>query len=119
MAVRRRPRHRHRRILDSARVGETYHVGSGFEASVRTIADTVLAELGLPASRIETVPDRPSHDRRYLLDSSKLRAELGWAPQHTDLRSGLVQTIAWYTDNRWWWEADKATIEQKYAERGQ
>ena len=67
----------------------------------------------------EHVADRPGHDQRYTMDATKLRRQLGWAPQHTDLRSGLEQTIAWYTDNRWWWEAGKAIIEQKYAERGQ
>jgi dTDP-glucose 4,6-dehydratase len=90
-------------VLDRGRVGETYHVGSGFEASVSTIAETVLAELGLPASRIETVPDRPSHDRRYLLDSSKLRGELGWTPQ-VEWADGIKATVAWYEANPSWWE---------------
>ena len=90
-------------VLHRGRVGETYHVGSGFEASVRTIADTVLAELGLPASMIETVPDRPSHDRRYLLDSSKLRTELGWAPQ-VPWADGIKATVAWYAANQLGWE---------------
>ena len=90
-------------VLDRGRVGETYHVGSGFEASVQTIADTVLAELDLPSSMIETVPDRPSHDRRYLLDSSKLRTELGWAPQVAWV-DGIKATVAWYAANQRWWE---------------
>ena len=90
-------------VLDRGRVGDTYHVGSGFEASVATIADTVLAELGLPESRIEIVPDRPSHDRRYLLDSTKLRTELGWAPQVT-WADGIKATVAWYEANQAWWE---------------
>jgi dTDP-glucose 4,6-dehydratase len=90
-------------VLDRGRVGETYHVGSGFEASVSTIAGTVLAELGLPASRIEIVADRPSHDRRYLLDSTKLRRELGWAPQ-VEWADGIKATVAWYEANRDWWE---------------
>ena len=65
------------------------------------------------------VADRPGHDQRYTMDATKLRRELGWAPQHTDLRSGLEQTIAWYTDNRWWWEDGKAGVESGYAQRGQ
>ena len=58
------------------KIGETYHVGSGVEASIMEIADLVLATLGKPASLKEIVPDRPGHDRRYLLDSSKIRRNL-------------------------------------------
>ncbi len=67
-------------VLERGTVGETYHVGSGIEASIMEIADLVLKTLGKPASLKEIVPDRPGHDRRYLLDSSKLRTRLGWAP---------------------------------------
>ncbi|MGW0651974.1 dTDP-glucose 4,6-dehydratase [Streptomyces umbrinus] len=83
--------------------GETYHVGTGVEASVGQIADCVLDELGLSASRKETVPDRPGHDRRYLLNSDKIRDELGWEPR-VPFESGLRETIRWYADNRSWWE---------------
>lgn len=89
-------------VLASGRIGETYHVGSGFEADITTIADTVLAELGLPDTLKTIVPDRPSHDRRYLLDSTKLRTELGWAPQ-IDWAEGMKATVAWYRDNEAWW----------------
>jgi dTDP-glucose 4,6-dehydratase len=89
-------------VLERGRVGETYHVGSGVEADITTIADTVLSELGLPASLKTIVPDRPSHDRRYLLDSSKLRTELGWAPEIA-FTDGMKATIAWYRDNEAWW----------------
>lgn len=104
-------------VLDRGRVGETYHVGSGFEASVRTIADTVLAELGLPASRIEIVPDRPSHDRRYLLDSAKLRDELGWAPQ-VSWTDGIKATVAWYAANQDWWQPllDRRPVDESAAD---
>jgi dTDP-glucose 4,6-dehydratase len=104
-------------VLDGGRVGETYHVGSGFEASVRTIADTVLTELGLPASRVEIVPDRPSHDRRYLLDSTKLRTELGWAPQVT-WTDGIKATVAWYAANQPWWEPllDRRPVDESAAD---
>lgn len=90
-------------VLLRGRVGETYHVGTGVEASVEEIADLVLDELGLPSSRKATVPDRPGHDRRYLLDSSKIRRELGWEPR-VDFASGVRDTIRWYADNRAWWE---------------
>jgi len=89
-------------VLDRGRVGETYHVGSGVEADIETIADTVLAELGLPASLKTIVPDRPSHDRRYLLDSTKLRTALGWSPL-IDFAEGMRSTIAWYKENEAWW----------------
>jgi len=89
-------------VLDRGMIGETYHVGSGFEADITTIADTVLAELGLPDSLKTIVPDRPSHDRRYLLDSTKLRTELAWAPQ-VGWADGMKATVAWYRDNEAWW----------------
>src|SRR3954467_5927785 len=65
-------------VLEKGREGETYNVGSGVEKSVEEIADTVLALAGKPASPKTIVPDRPGHDRRYLLDATKLREELGW-----------------------------------------
>ena len=67
-------------VLAVGRVGQTYHVGSGVEASIMEIADLILATLGKPDSLKEIVPDRPGHDRRYLLDSTKLRTELGRTP---------------------------------------
>jgi len=90
-------------VLERGRVGETYHVGSGVEASIEEIADGVLAALGKPASLKTIVPDRPGHDRRYLLDSTKIRAELGWEPE-VDFKDGLPETVDWYVGNRTWWE---------------
>jgi dTDP-glucose 4,6-dehydratase len=90
-------------VLKSGRVGETYHVGSGREASVAEIADAVLARTGQPESLKTIVPDRPGHDRRYLLDSSKIRRELGWEPQ-VAFEEGLGETIDWYAKNEAWWE---------------
>jgi dTDP-glucose 4,6-dehydratase len=89
-------------VLSRGTVGETYHVGSGVEADIETIADLVLGELGLPASYKTIVPDRPSHDRRYLLDSSKLRKELGWEPR-IPFAEGLRSTVAWYREHENWW----------------
>ena len=63
------------------RIGETYNVGSGFEASIEEIADAILDLAGKPHDLKTIVPDRPGHDRRYLLDSTKLRQELGWEPR--------------------------------------
>jgi len=90
-------------VLQSGVVGETYNVGSGVEKSVEEIADGVLELTGKPASLKTIVPDRPGHDRRYLLDSSKLRRELGWQPS-IDFERGLEETVAWYAEHRDWWE---------------
>jgi dTDP-glucose 4,6-dehydratase len=90
-------------VLARGRIGETYHVGSGVEASIEEIADGVLAATGKPSSLKSIVPDRPGHDRRYLLDSTKLRSELGWEPE-IDFESGLPATVKWYVANRDWWE---------------
>src|SRR5687767_1896300 len=68
-------------VLERGRVGETYNVGSGVERSIEEIADGVLDSLGKAADLKTIVPDRPGHDRRYLLDSTKIRTELGWAPE--------------------------------------
>ncbi len=67
-------------VLREGRAGETYNVGSGVEATIEEIADRVLELTGKPASLKKIVPDRPGHDRRYLLDATKIAQELGWAP---------------------------------------
>jgi dTDP-glucose 4,6-dehydratase len=90
-------------VLDRGVVGETYHVGTGLERSIEQIADGVLAALGKPASLKRIVPDRPGHDRRYLLDSSRIRRELGWSPA-VEFEQGLADTVAWYAEHRDWWE---------------
>jgi dTDP-glucose 4,6-dehydratase len=90
-------------VLARGEVGETYNVGSGLERSIEEIADLVLEHTGKPQSLKAIVPDRPGHDRRYLLDSSKLRHELGWQPE-ISFEDGLDSTVAWYRANRDWWE---------------
>jgi dTDP-glucose 4,6-dehydratase len=90
-------------VLERGEVGETYNVGSGVERSIEEIADLVLGLTGKPESLKTIVPDRPGHDRRYLLDSSKLRRELGWQPE-ISFEDGLGSTVEWYRANRDWWE---------------
>jgi len=90
-------------ILADGRVGETYHVGTGVEKSVTQIADTILAHLGKPESLKTIVPDRPGHDRRYVLDWSKINRELGWEPT-ISWDAGIAETIDWYAANPAWWE---------------
>jgi dTDP-glucose 4,6-dehydratase len=89
--------------LEQGALGETYNVGSGVEASIEEIADRVLALTGKPESLKTIVPDRPGHDRRYLLDASKIRRELGWEPE-IGFEDGLRETVEWYAGNRAWWE---------------
>ena len=83
--------------------GETYNVGSGVEASIEEIADRVLELTAKPESLKTIVPDRPGHDRRYLLDSSKIARELAWQPE-IGFEEGLRETVEWYAANRAWWE---------------
>jgi dTDP-glucose 4,6-dehydratase len=90
-------------VLERGREGQTYNVGSGVERSIEEIADLVLGLTGKPESLKTIVPDRPGHDRRYLLDSSKARRELGWATA-TSFEDGLRSTADWYAANRSWWE---------------
>jgi dTDP-glucose 4,6-dehydratase len=90
-------------VLERGREGETYNVGSGVERSIEDIADLVLELTGKSESLKTIVPDRPGHDRRYLLDSAKIRRELGWEPAIA-FEEGLRATADWYGANRAWWE---------------
>jgi dTDP-glucose 4,6-dehydratase len=90
-------------VLAQGEPGETYNVGSGVERSIEEIADAVLELTGKPGSLKTIVPDRPGHDRRYLLDSSRLRTELGWRDE-IPFEEGLAETVRWYEANRTWWE---------------
>jgi dTDP-glucose 4,6-dehydratase len=103
-------------ILREGRVGETYHVGTGVEKSVTEIADTVLETLERPITLKETVPDRPGHDRRYVLDWSKIATELGWKPL-VAWDEGVWETIRWYAANRAWWEPllERAPVDESAA----
>lgn len=89
-------------VLSKGEIGQTYNIGTGVEASIEQVADAVLEATGKPASLKTIVPDRPGHDRRYLLDSTKMRA-LGWEPR-IDFAEGLRATARWYAENRAWWE---------------
>jgi dTDP-glucose 4,6-dehydratase len=97
----------HCRAIDLAihegETGETYNVGSAVEASIEEIADRVLELTGKPESLKTIVPDRPGHDRRYLLDSTKIARELGWEAE-IGFEDGLRETVEWYAANRGWWE---------------
>ena len=100
-------------VLRDGKEGETYNVGSGREATIEEIADRILELAGKPESLKLIVPDRPGHDRRYLLDSSKIKEELGWKESY-DFERGLGDTVRWYADNRDWWEPlrERAPVEE-------
>jgi len=92
--------------LEEGAPGEVYNVGAGNEMQNIDMARFLLAEIGKPESLIQHVKDRPGHDRRYAIDSGKLRA-LGWEPRH-NATEALRATVRWYADNRWWWEPIKS-----------
>ncbi len=88
-------------------IGEVYNIGGGNEKTNLDIVKQIIAETGAPESLITYVDDRPGHDRRYSLDSSKAKA-LSWAPRH-DFKEALTETIKWYRDNEAWWRPLKAS----------
>lgn len=89
-------------ILEKGVPGETYNVGTGHELSVDQIAEAILGATNRPASLRTYVEDRPGHDRRYLLDHSKIERELGWRA-NIAFDAGLRATIDWYVQHRQWW----------------
>jgi dTDP-glucose 4,6-dehydratase len=107
------------RILENGRPGRTYLIGADGERDNLTVLRLILELMGRDPDDFDHVADRRGHDLRYAIDSSALRAELGWAPTHVDLNDGLRATIEWYRDNEWWWGPLKAGVESRYAERGQ
>jgi dTDP-glucose 4,6-dehydratase len=109
-------------IIERGVNGEVYNVGGGNEVKNVDLTRTILDLTGRPASLIVPVPDRPGHDRRYALDTAKLRA-LGWQPRH-DFATGLRETVRWYQDHESWWRpikqsdaAFKAYYAAQYGER--
>ena len=102
-------------VMREGAPGEAYNVGGGDERENVDVANAIVAHLGVDPSLLRHVEDRPGHDRRYSLDSSKLRG-LGWAPQ-MPFEQGLATTVDWYRDNRDWWEPIKSGEFREYYER--
>ena len=90
-------------VAASGRPGQVYNVGGGTKLTNAELTRRILAAVGADESMVEHVPDRPGHDRRYSVDWTKIRDELGWAPR-VEFGAGLAATIAWYEQNRSWWE---------------
>lgn len=102
-------------IIDKGVSGETYLIGADGQLTNLEVMKQILKIMGKPVDWFEVVADRPGHDLRYAIDSSKLRNSLGWEPEFVDFTEGLEQTICWYDIHRDWWLDDKLRIEADYA----
>ncbi|MGQ9849691.1 MAG: dTDP-glucose 4,6-dehydratase [Aggregatilineaceae bacterium] len=108
-------------VLHHGAPGAVYNVGGEHELHNIEVTRFILKVLGKPESLIRFVADRPGHDRRYALTNDKIRAELGWTPQHS-FEQAMTATVRWYQQNEWWWRKIKTGeyleyYKRQYAER--
>ncbi|MEE9450648.1 MAG: dTDP-glucose 4,6-dehydratase, partial [Ignavibacteriaceae bacterium] len=89
-------------VFEKGKIGEVYNIGASTEMPNIEIVKLILKKLGKPEEMIEFVKDRPGHDRRYAIDSSKIKDELGWEPLFS-FEEAISKTIEWYIDNKNWW----------------
>ncbi len=110
-------------ILEKGKIGDTYIIGADNDhVNNKAVIEMICELMGKGKDFYEHVNDRPGHDMRYAMDSSKLRRKLGWQPQYTDqngMQNGIQATIDWYAANEDCWKAEKEKIEAVYAEKGQ
>ncbi|MHC4713194.1 MAG: dTDP-glucose 4,6-dehydratase [Planctomycetota bacterium] len=100
-------------VLEKGEPGEVYNIGGGNERANVDITKTILSILGKPESLITFVKDRPGHDRRYAIDSTKVESALGWAPEHS-FEEAIERTVKWYVDNPTWWQHVKSGEYMEY-----
>ena len=110
-------------IIDKSPMGETWIIGADNDhVNNKQVIKLIGQLMDKGSDYYEHVNDRPGHDMRYAMDSSKLRRELGWKPRYTDqngMENGLKKTIKWYEENKDWWQPQKETVEKAYKEQGQ
>ncbi len=95
-------------IVKKGKIGETYLLSTNNEHSNIEVAQKILKILGKAESEIEFIKDRPGHDRRYAIDSSKIKKELEWRPKYEDFDKALEETIRWFKENKGWWRRVKS-----------
>jgi dTDP-glucose 4,6-dehydratase len=103
-------------ILEEGKVGEVYNVGGGNQRTNLEVTRIILKELKTNKRLVKHVADRPGHDRRYALNSAKIRRELGFEPS-VNFEHGLRMTVKWYLDNQDWWQRVKSGVYQQYYEK--
>ncbi|MCT1653018.1 dTDP-glucose 4,6-dehydratase [Brachybacterium muris] len=106
-------------ILERGQIGETYLIGADGEKNNKEVVELLLQIMGRDTGDYDHVADRPGHDLRYAIDSTRLREELGWKPAYGDFEQGLAATVDWYRGNEAWWRPQKEATEAKYARAGQ
>ncbi len=103
-------------VMRRGKTGGVYNLGGLHDVPNLEVVQQILDLVGKPASLIKHVPDRPGHDRRYAMDTSKIRAELDWEPQY-DFRRGLHSTVEWYLAHRDWWERIRSGAYREYYDK--
>jgi dTDP-glucose 4,6-dehydratase len=101
-------------VLEKGKIGETYLFGGDNERSNLQIAETIVEKLSISEDSIQFVPDRPGHDLRYAIDSSKAKTELGWAVNHSSFDNDLIELFDWYRNNEEFWIDSKEQVEKRY-----
>ncbi len=104
-------------VLEKGRSGEVYNIGGNNERSNLELTHAILQIMGKGSQMIQPVADRLGHDRRYAIDASKIRRELGWAPTRSAWPRALEQTVQWYVKNTRWWQRVKSGEYRRYYEQ--